>query len=222
MPKSVPPEPWNVSFRRWLGAVIADADAAVADGADPFVTGRRGADAIATAPASAVAGGASARATTGWADGGVGGRRIFSRAAAYTEATTPHRAHLSRSTAGALQRGHVAAITAPAAAPASRRAPSGRAARPAPARQPSARPPGPAHSPSPCAWRCCTSARRRTPRKARTPPDPRPRARGTRTALTPCAPRAELHWPAPGPARPGPRSGPAAAAARPARPRTRP
>jgi len=44
MPKSVPPEPWNVSFRRWLGAVIANADAAVADGADPFVTGRGGAD----------------------------------------------------------------------------------------------------------------------------------------------------------------------------------
>src|SRR6266849_9660900 len=42
MPKSVPPEPWNVSFRRWLGAVIADADAAVADGTDPFVTGRGG------------------------------------------------------------------------------------------------------------------------------------------------------------------------------------
>src|SRR5437867_12932529 len=124
MPKSVPPGPWNVSFRRWLGAVIADADAAVADGADPFVTGSRGAYAKATAPASAVAGGASARATTGWADGGVGGRRIFSRAAAYTEATTPHCAHLSRSTAGALQRGHVAAITSPAAAQASRRAPA--------------------------------------------------------------------------------------------------
>src|SRR2546425_10411145 len=176
MPKSVPPEPWNVSFRRWVGAVIADAEAAVADGADPFVTGRGGADAMATAPAGAAAGGASARATAGGFDGGVGGRRIFARAAAYTEATTPHRAHLSRSTAGALQRGHVVAITSPAAAPPSWRAPSGRPARPAPARQPSARPPGPAHSPSPCAWRCCTSARLRTPRRARTQPAPRPRS----------------------------------------------
>src|SRR2546422_9868427 len=67
MPKSVPPEPWNVSFRRWLGAVIADADAAVADGTAPFVTGRGGADAMATAPAGAAAGGASARATAGGA-----------------------------------------------------------------------------------------------------------------------------------------------------------
>src|SRR6266542_6280750 len=101
MPKSVPPEPWNVSFRRWLGVVIADADAGVAAGADPFVTGRGGTDVMATAQAGTVAGGASTRPTTGGADGGVGGRRIFSRAAAYTEATTPHCAHLSRSTAGA-------------------------------------------------------------------------------------------------------------------------
>src|SRR5881296_2342480 len=143
MPKSVPPEPWNVSFRRWLGAVIADADAAVADGADPFVTGRRGADAMATAPASAVAGGVSARATTGWANGGVGGRRIFSRAAAYTEATTPHCAHLSFVTLGAPQRGQVAAITAPPAAPVAPLEPIVRPGPRGPARPPSARRCGP-------------------------------------------------------------------------------
>src|SRR2546427_12943248 len=105
MPKSVPPEPWNVSFRRWLGAVIADADAAVADGTDPFVTGRGGADAMTTAPASAAAGGASARATAGGVDGGGGGRRIFAGGAAGTGAATPHPAPLPRPAAGAPHRG---------------------------------------------------------------------------------------------------------------------
>src|SRR2546427_143164 len=117
MPKSVPPEPWNVSFRRWLGAVIADADAAVADGTDPFVTGRGGADAMTTAPASAAAGGASARATAGGFDGGVGGRRLFAGAAAYTEATTPHPPPLSPSAAGAPPRGPGGALTSPAPGP---------------------------------------------------------------------------------------------------------
>src|SRR2546422_11426959 len=100
MPKSVPPEPWNVSFRRWLGAVIADADAAVADGTDPFVTGRGGADAMATAPAGAAAGGASARATAGGVDGGVGGRGLLPRGAGGTRAAAPHPAPASPSPAG--------------------------------------------------------------------------------------------------------------------------
>src|SRR2546428_8111581 len=111
MPKSVPPEPWNVSFRRWLGAVIADADAAVADGTDPFVTGRGGADAMATAPAGAAAGGASARATAGGVDGGVGGGRPFPRAAAGTQAAAAPPPHLSRSPGGARPRGGPGALT---------------------------------------------------------------------------------------------------------------
>src|SRR2546426_12375395 len=89
MPKSVPPEPWNVSFRRWLGAVIADAEAAVADGADPFVTGRGGADAMATAPAGAAAGGASARATAGGGRGGGRGGALLFGGRGDTQAATP-------------------------------------------------------------------------------------------------------------------------------------
>jgi hypothetical protein len=48
---------------------------------------------------------------------GAGGRRIFWSAAAYIEATTPHWAHLSFSTAVAPQRGHAAAISLQAPTP---------------------------------------------------------------------------------------------------------
>src|SRR5262245_8169619 len=103
MPNSVPPEPWKRSVR-WAAPVISIGDLAVA--VDPFEADRAGATATAV---DVAAGGWAARGTTGGPLGrGVGGRRIFSRAAAYTEATTPHCAHLSFSTAALLQRGHVA------------------------------------------------------------------------------------------------------------------
>src|SRR5215470_18071031 len=142
MPKSVPPEPWKLSRRVppapvATGAAGVGAMTAVAVATEPFAPGRAG-DAATGAPdaaagaddAAAGAGdGAAARGALDGAGGGVGGRRIFSSAAADTEATTPHCAHLSRSTAGAPQRGHAVAITSPAAAPASRHAPIARAAR---------------------------------------------------------------------------------------------
>src|SRR5215470_6500570 len=174
MPKSDPPVPWKLSFRR-VESVASRAAGAAATITEPFVAGRSGAGATATAAAGAGAGGAAVRATgEGAGGGGVGGRRIFSSAVAYTEATTPHWAHLSFVTLGAPQRGQVAAITAPPAAPAAPLAPTARRGRRGPARPPSARRYGPPRWPSPCASRGCTSAPRRRTRRPHTPSARRP------------------------------------------------
>src|SRR5947208_12382559 len=91
MPNRVPPAPWNVSIRVWLGAIIATADAAAGASVDPFVAGRGGADTTATPHVGvfargAAGGGSGGLISAGRAAAGVAARGVSARAGTGTSA----------------------------------------------------------------------------------------------------------------------------------------